>query len=815
LINIGTAEHLYAISSSMMCRALSGFVKNLVQKKRLRAISEDVMSKVRVMMAAKRLVGLMQVAFVMFIALPAKADQLNCNLTEYKTLPGLTAQVADDTLVVTWNGEKNEILRLRMAIIDGTPTIRELSIKRMGSPWVALVTNVKPEFRVVSGFRRMTEQQLQPLRELGIKITPGIVDRDKWEAFWDAPLRVPGFAPAELPRVPPKEPFANQPGLPRQPEEISRATAVYEVRSCDVKTNGERLEISFPGVALGVFTGRLQYTVYAGSNLIRQEVVAKTEKPSVAYKYDAGLKGLAIQPGSRMVWRDTSNTWQNYTFGGSVNRDPVPLQSSNRLVVIESPRGSIAAFPPPHTFFWAREIDVNLGYDWYRKDNTETFSFGVRQPETEADPADIGRGSRDMRDNFALLSARPGTWQRMPVYFYVSDTPGQATLNSALAYTRGDHFKSVPGYQVMATHFHASLVNRLQQLGSLDAMLPDFEVIKAAGINIYAPIDGGGPVPNASEHVKNLALYYEVARLHSDKNFVIMPNEEILSGDLSKKLGGHTDLLISHPVFWSQGREAEQPLVEDDPKYGKVYHLGSPADLIEMVHRENLLLYMPHPRSKGSTGYPDAIKDTSHFLDADYRGIGFRWGMGLDGSEQRLCDYRCLPLLDDMNNWIAERQTPAKYIQAISEVFQQGPGDDVYANNPVNYVKVHDLPQLDDWKSIIDAMRRGDYFVTSGEVLIPSYEVKGAGNQRTVVADVEWTFPLEFVELVWGDGQHTDRQIISATGLPAFGRHRFTIPFNVDGKKWVRFAAWDSAGNGALVQPVKLTNTATSAGDAH
>jgi hypothetical protein len=77
-------------------------------------------------------------------------------------------------------------------------------------------------------------------------------------------------------------------------------------------------------------------------------------------------------------------------------------------------------------------------------------------------------------------------------------------------------------------------------------------------------------------------------------------------------------------------------------------------------------------------------------------------------------------------------------------------------------------------------------------------------DQRTVTADVEWTFPLDFVEVVWGDGQTTDRTIISTTGLPAFGKKRFKIPFDAAGKKWVRFAAWDIATNGALVQPVKL-----------
>jgi hypothetical protein len=62
--------------------------------------------------------------------------------------------------------------------------------------------------------------------------------------------------------------------------------------------------------------------------------------------------------------------------------------------------------------------------------------------------------------------------------------------------------------------------------------------------------------------------------------------------------------------------------------------------------------------------------------------------------------------------------------------------------------------------------------------------------------------------VVWGDGQRTDRQIISATDLPMFGRKRFEVPFDAAGKKWVRFAVWDTAGNGALTQPLKL-NLAT------
>ena len=120
------------------------------------------------------------------------------------------------------------------------------------------------------------------------------------------------------------------------------------------------------------------------------------------------------------------------------------------------------------------------------------------------------------------------------------------------------------------------------------------------------------------------------------------------------------------------------------------------------------------------------------------------------------------------------------------------------------------LPPPTDVSPVIKTLMRGDYFVTSGEVLIPSWTVQGSGNERTIVADVEWTFPLEFVEVISGDGTKTDRQVIPATELPAFGKHRFQIPFDATGKKWVRIAAWDSAGNGAMVQPVKLSGMAAT-----
>ena len=784
---------------------------------------------------SKLLIASALAAAVFEFCVPAGLAESFCSLTGYKAASGLTAEVTGDALVVTWAGANSDQLRLRLTINSGTPTIQELAVKHAGGGWSTVGSNLTPEFDVVTGRRRMDQEQLPALKESVGNVTQAVLDHYKWDAFWDAPLRIPGDEIAHFGSTPPPNgiPGTDQPGLPRTEAEVTRSTATYQASGCAVKTDGQRLEVSFPGVEMGIFSGRLQFTVYKGTNLIRQEVLAKTEKPDIAYKYDAGLKGFTIKPQSNIVWRDTANVWQNYSLEAPANKKPATVMAANRLLAAETGGGSIAVFPPPHNFFWTREISVNLGYNWYSKDSDSSYSIGIRQAEDEIDPAYSGRGAEDRRQNFALYSARPGTEQNMPIYLLVSAGPGQATVDAALAYTRNDHYQALPGYWIMARHFHTSPLPRLAELGGLNAVLPDFELARAAGINIFGPVGGGGalttgemhpnqkadiasgsaliaaamfttPNPKAPEEVrlKEMSQYYEMARLQSrpKERFLVMPDEELFNYPMP----AHNDILISHPFYFVSGRKEGEALVENNAKYGKVYHIGSPEDLMQMTHAEDAFIMMPHPDTKGSAGYPEGFKDAAFFKDPNYRGLGFRWGMGVDRSEKRLSDYRVMPLFDKMNNWVANLPTPPKYLDAITETYEQGPGDDFYANNPVSYVKTEGTPGIDNWKPVIDAMMKGNFFVTSGEVLIPSYSVEGSGDKRTITADVEWTFPLEFAEVVWGDGQKTDRQIIPLTDLPAFGKHHFAIPFDATSKKWVRFAVWDSAGNGAFVQPIKL-----------
>jgi hypothetical protein len=314
---------------------------------------------------------LKQVFFFATLALsPAIAQGVNCDMRQYKPAEGMSAENRDGALVLVWQGERNEELRAALSIRNGQPTVVELAARAAGGSWKTLGRNLTPELEVTSGVRRMSEQQLAPLRELKMALTPEVIEREKWNAFWDAPLMVPG------------RPGTNM-DLPRKPEEIRKSWASQHATTCQVVTDGARIEVSFPGWEAGIFSGSLQYTVYRGSNLLRQEAIAKTSEPSVAYKYVAGLKGFAIADDTKVVWRDTARGWQQYGFGGAINQQIVGLQARNRLGILETNGGSLAFLPPSHKFFFSREIETNLGYVYYRKDAETSFAIGVRQPDRE------------------------------------------------------------------------------------------------------------------------------------------------------------------------------------------------------------------------------------------------------------------------------------------------------------------------------------------------------------------------------------------------------------------------------------------------
>ena len=746
------------------------------------------------------------------------ADSLNCNLSQYKAAQGLTAAIDQDMLVVSWTGQNGAELRARYGIDAGQPVIRDLAVKKAGGQWTTLGKNLTPEYHVVSGVRRMANDQANPLRQAGIELTEEVIAKNRWYAFWDAPLVMPGSQELQDEAAWQRarqvggrgegnaggrggrgqEPQAVlQPnrtvGPQRTPSEIRRADASFHTTSCSVKTDGASLMVTFPGLSMGIFAGDLQFTVYKGTNLLRMDAAAKTGEQWVAYKYDAGLKGFSTDLTPRVTWRDTGGHPQHHQFGGVVNNTLARVKAQNRLIVAEADGGALAAFAPPHTFFFTREKDTNLGYVWYRKDAEGRFGVGIGMPEREEDPQYV--------QNFALYNAPPGTVQRMGVYFYASPDGGEPARQAVLAFTHGDTFKPLPGYKTFVNHFHLDFTGRQRASGSLDTPFQDLAAMRSLGLNVIGLSDfhfelhanDAGPLRLADQKD-----YFEATRRASDKDFLVVPWEEP-----SAYFGGHYNIVWPKDVYWTKVRQPGQPFVEEVPGYGKVYHTGSAADVQAMMDAEGAYWYHAHPRTKSTTGYPDLIWDKPYVKNDRYLGVAFKPGMGQDNSEVRMCDWRCFDAIDTMNNMYAGLGVKPKYVIADIDTYRKGPEDDLYANFPVNYLKIDKTPGPDDdYSPILKSLRDGNFFATTGEILIRNYSVAGTGNQRTITADVDWTFPLSFVEVVWSDGKKVDRQVISATESAPFGTKHFAIPFDATGKAWVRFAVWDSAGDGAFVQPV-------------
>ncbi len=689
---------------------------------------------------------LLSIAF----SLPASL-KAGCDFDHYHARPGLTATREDDGAAISWTGEGQSRLRMQFSIVSGIPTIRELEIQNgAGAQRVTFGRDLTPYFTVTTGIRRTGH---------------GLPEENRWDVFWDAPLQ--------------------------NPEEVRHATAQFQATGCAVRTDGRRLEIEFPGVTMGVFSGSLRFTVYGGTNLVREELIAKTDEPSVAYIYTGGLKGFSTSHLNKVSWQDVGGNRQSYDFSGETNDDLVPLRARHRLAIASGKSGSVAVFPPPHQFFFARELESNLGYVWYRKDDASTFSLGVRQHPTEE-----GYNPEWIKRVYALFNAPPGSWQRMAAYFYLTPANSIAAERGALAFTHNDRYKTLAGWKTMVTHFHTAFTDELTKAASIDAQPGWVPAIKALDINIVYLDDfhgDGHPNDPGPLRLKELETYYRACRRHSDSNFLVLPGEEA-----NVYLGGHYNILFPRPVYWTHVRESGHDFIENDPKYGAVYRTSTAADVFEMAKREDALVWQTHPRTKGSTFYPDKIRDEDYFQSDNWLGAAFK-PLPVDLSQKRLCEVRCFGTLDDMNNW-----GRVKYLVGEVDTYKKWPQDELYGPFVVNYLKLETLPVAYDWSAILHVLRAGDFFVTTGEVLIPRLVIEDKGKSLEMTAELEWTFPLEFVEVVWGDGSRTDRKIISATDTVPFGHKRFTVAVDSEGKKWVRFAAWDSAGNGAFTQPVHL-----------
>jgi hypothetical protein len=704
------------------------------------------------------------IVLLLFSAVSTASAQTATDLTGYRADSGVTVVSRPDRLSVSWPMGEGEIGQIDLDLRAGHPLFERLGIGPSTTGEArTLLERAHPEMFLTVGSR-----ESPPDRPKSMSV---------FNVFFDSPAK--------------------------RPYETVRARLAP--RGVTVSSRPGRATIAIDGLYAGPFAGALEITVYAGARLVHVEAVVSTPQEDRAFLYDAGL--VSTSPSwSHLAWTDTDGRLQREAVKPGAKSNPVAVR--NRLIVAETSGGSVACFPPPHQYFFPRDLTDNQKTVWYGANHRglePRNGFGVRQTET-------GGG------NFVpWFNAPPGSIQRLGVFYLLARGKAEDAIRETLKFTRGDRFPDIPGRITFTSHWHMALtVAAMKAADPLKAPVPDVvTMFKDMNVKIVhlAEFHGDGHPrdPGPLRLAEMQAMFTECKRL-SDPDLLVLPGEEAnadLTDHVSGKHTGHWLYLFPRPVYWTMQRSSRQPFSETLDPFGTVYHVGSKADMLKLLKTEHGLAWTAHPRIKASNFTPDAYRDEDFYKDQTWLGAAWK-AMPADLSRPRLGE-RVLDLLDDMANW-----GDKKYVPGEVDVFKIDHTHELYAHMNINYLQLDRVPKFaDDWSPVLDALRRGKFFVTTGEVLLTDFKVGGkpSGERASIASDsrpeltmaLEWTFPIRFAEIISGDGHKVYRERIDLTSEPPFGRKTLTVRPELKGRKWVRVEAWDVAANGTFSQPVWLS----------
>jgi len=681
------------------------------------------------------------------LAVVLAAAQMPVDIHEFNKSSGCTVYTKKKLLTVSWpaGGKSKGVLVINLQ--NNQPLFSSIQlIDRSQS--VELVKNVDPAFVLTVGKR-------------------DLVSQNGWNIFFDK--------------------------VPLKPH----ASYVLQLnkQSASVSSVGSRTIIKAGQVSAAGFTGDLEITLYNGSPLLNIAAVMATAADSTAIVYDAGLIGR-------------EKNWRHISWAGvenKMNSTAARMEDTSinqavkyRTIIGGNEKGSIAVFPAPHQYFYPLDEAFNLSFTWFGNQYNhmlESYGMGIRQ--------DLYGDKRYV----PWFNAPPHTAQRLNFFCYISTAAAPAVLAKVKAFTHGDAYLPMEGYKTMASHFHNEEVMKVILAGKPEPDTPNFvKVFKATGIDIVHLAEfhyTAHPKGPAEQRLAELKALFAMCSKHSGNHFLLLPGEEP-----NEFFGGHWLEFFPKPVYWIMARKKDEPFVTVDPVYGKVYRIGDAGEMLDLLAKENGLAWTAHARTKGSTGFPDAYKEENFFLSDRFLGAAWK-AMPADLSQPRL-GKRVLDVMDDMNNWGLKKK-----VLSEADLFTIEPGNEMYAHLNVNYLQLKQLPLYKNgWQPVLDALQQGRFFSTTGEVLIPSFSVDGKRSGETALLSplgktmvsfqVQWTFPLQFAEIISGDGQQVFRHKINLNKTTAFGSQSIREAINLKGRRWVRLEVWDVAANGAFTQTVWL-----------
>lgn len=548
--------------------------------------------------------------------------------------------------------------------------------------------------------------------------------------------------------------------------EVKWSDSVLQAGLVRASSAGTSATIELEGLTAGLFHGSLQLHLHAGSPLVQVQAVMALEKPETAYCYEAVMQGTF----SKISWCDLDDHLQSAAPEAGLK----PLKVRYRTIMAGDGKGTLAVFPPPHAYLYPKDEADNFGFV-----QAGSQGLGIRQPVTKI------RWS-------PLIDAPPGQYQRMSVFLLACAGNAAAALEKVKSYTHGDTFKEIEGHTTLVTHEHAALTvhDRTPKPWG-----PAFtRAFRKANIKIVqlAEFHGDGLTSKENDtgtaRLQDYRDMYAACRKYSGPDLLVLPGEEP-----NCAFPGHWIVMFPRPVYFTRRRAEGQPFKEEVSPYGTVYHLKDAASAQQMLEETGGLAWTAHPRVKSSRTCPDEYFDQPWYQGPQWLGATWK-AMPADLSQPRL-GVRCLDLLDDMN-----LRGQRKFAVGEFDCFHVDETSELYGNLNASYLHLLRQPTVDDWSPVLDCLRRGDFFVSTGEVLIHSFKAEA----RQVTADVEWTFPLAHAEVVACDGSKVQRQTLAITSTREFGRQTFQWPVTMPNPKWVRLEVWDIADDGAFTQPVYL-----------
>ena len=552
--------------------------------------------------------------------------------------------------------------------------------------------------------------------------------------------------------------------------EFKTYPSVINLNNVEIQSTEGRVKITFSSITSGAFHGDLVCHIFSGSPLIYWEAVMTTDQPKVAYLYD-----------TRFHTKIPKVVYEDYITSNLDRVDPADTLTNYkvkyRTLMVDYPNGTMAIFPPPHAYFWAaNKPSPNIGFLQASKE-----VIGTRQAR-----------KLDIEYN-AWVGAPAGKYQRMGVFQLLSPFDAETTLNKIKLYTHDDQYKILDGYKTYTSHYHPR-ITRYELEGKFDYPKEFKKVMKDLNVQIvhlaefHCCGDWNGKAKGI-ERLRQLKGMFDLTQKYSDSEIALLPGEEA-----NAHWGGHWTYIFPKPVYFVKSRELGKPFKETLEDFGSVYHLSNNADLYKMLKAEGGLAFTAHPRVKGSKDYPDKYAQEPFFLDDDvFAGVEWK-AVPSDLSQPRL-GQRVFQLQDEMNQWGVKK----KMIGA-GDMFYLDSTSSIYSQMNISYLKLDSIPNPSNYPEVIDVIKKGDLWLSTGEVLLHSHSI----TESQVTADIEWTFPLEFAEVIWNEGDQIKRHKISLAETKEHGRNLFTFPINLSAATWARFEVWDIARNGAWTQTTWL-----------